>query len=80
MKQNDNKYIEKIIGGMTCPKDFKCYKSGFENLCKAKDGGLKGYLDCLEETPQKCKFALAFGHGYFCRCPLRIYISKGLKN
>jgi len=26
--------IEKIIDGITCPKDLKCYKSGSENLGK----------------------------------------------
>jgi hypothetical protein len=33
-----NKEIEKIIDGLKCPKDFICYTSGFENLCRAQDG------------------------------------------
>ena len=33
--------IEKIIDVMTCPKDFICYKSGFKNLGKARDMGIK---------------------------------------
>ena len=41
MEQNQKQEIEKIIGGIKCPKDFKCYKSGFENLCKAKDIGIE---------------------------------------
>jgi hypothetical protein len=70
--------IEKIILGFQCPKDFKCYKTGFENLCKAKDGGLEDYLVCLEKNSKSCPFVLTFGFGYFCTCPLRCYIAKKL--
>jgi hypothetical protein len=76
---NIKKEIKEIIGQMQCPKDFICAKNGFEHLCKAKDFGLEKYLDCLEESPSKCKFALSFGKGYLCHCPLRVYISKKLK-
>ena len=44
--------IEKIIDRITCPKDFKCYKSGFENLGKARDIGIEGYVECLEKNPE----------------------------
>jgi len=30
------KGIAEIIGELECPKAFRCYRSGFENLCKAK--------------------------------------------
>ena len=39
MEQDYMKIIEDIIHGIRCPKDFKCYKTGFENLCEAKDFG-----------------------------------------
>ncbi len=78
MKENNKKRIEEIMAGMTCPKNFKCADSGFETLCKAKDFGLDNYLDCLEPNPHKCKFALSFGNGHLCQCPLRIYLSKAL--
>lgn len=71
--------IEEIISGMECSKDFKCYKSGIEDLCKVqifKDGEL---VECLEEHLQPCKFSFDFGHGYFCKCPLRRYIAKHFK-
>jgi hypothetical protein len=72
--------IEAIIGGMECPKDFLCYKSGFENLCKASNVDYESLLDCLEENAQNCVFALSFGFSsYFCRCPLRVYLAKNLK-
>jgi len=79
VEQDHKKQIEEIIGGMKCPRDFKCYKSGFENLCKAKDIGIESFLKCLEENPQECKFSLSFGYSYLCQCPLRIYIVKKLK-
>ena len=68
-----------IIGEMTCPKNFLCAESGFENLCKAKDMGLEHYLECLEAEVSSCKFAVAFGYGHFCRCPLRVYLAKNLE-
>jgi hypothetical protein len=70
--------IEEIIAQFKCPKDFKCYKSGFEVLCKAKSLADGSFLVCLEEHPQKCKF-VAVDHAYLCKCPLRIYIAKQLK-
>ena len=79
MEEDHKKEIEEIIGGMKCPKDFKCYKSGFEDLCKAKDIGIELLLKCLEENPQKCPFSSPFGVGYLCQCPLRYYIVKKLK-
>ena len=70
--------IDEIMGEMDCPKQFECAKSGFENLCKAKDSGLEHYVDCLEPQPPACSFALSFGVGYLCQCPLRVYLAKEL--
>ena len=71
--------IEKIAGTIDCPKDFGCYKSGSKKLCKARDFGMERYLYCLEDEPQDCNFSLSFGRGYFCTCPVRIYIAKNLE-
>ncbi len=70
--------MNEILGGMECPKGFKCAESGFENLCKARDIGVLGYLDCLEAAPDRCTFALPFGYGYLCKCPLRVHVAKTL--
>ena len=78
MEQHHIDKIEKIISEIKCPKDFVCYKSGFKNLCKAKDIGLESFIDCLEENPETCVFSLSFGYSYLCTCPLRIYIAKNL--
>ena len=72
------KEVAEIIGDLKCPKNFKCYRSGFEALCKADDIGLESYLDCLEDNAFECKFAFSFGEGYFCKCPLRVYLAKNL--
>ena len=79
MVLNHKPQIEEIIGGMKCPRDFKCYESGFEDLCKAKDIGLESFSKCLEEDPLECTFAFSFGYSHFCKCPLRVYIAKTLQ-
>jgi hypothetical protein len=71
--------IEKIASGIKCSKNFECYKSGPEKLCKARDIGLEQYVECLGEKPHTCDFSLSFGQGYFCTCPVRIYIAKNVE-
>jgi len=78
MEKDYKREIEEIIGGMKCPKDFKCYKLGLESLCKAKDIGVKSYLKCLEKNPQDCKFSFSFWNSSLCKCPLRVYIAEKL--
>ena len=79
MKSSRNKELKEIIGGMKCPKDFKCYRSGFKNLCKAKDIGIESHLECLEDDPYECNFSISFGYSFVCRCPLRVYIAKEIE-
>jgi hypothetical protein len=71
--------IEKIASSINCPKDLACCKPGSENVCKTRDIGLEQYLECLDDDPQSCEFSLSFGTGYFCMCPLQLYIAKNLK-
>jgi hypothetical protein len=75
----NKKQIEEIIRGMSCPKDFVCYKSGFENLCNAEDIWQDSFLKCREDNPRECVFSRIFGHAYYCECPLRVYIAKTLR-
>ncbi len=79
MEEDLEREIEEIVGGMKCPKDFRCVKSGLQNLCRARDMGIEAVLECLEENPEDCKFSFRFGGAYFCECPLRVYILKKLK-
>jgi len=69
VEQNIKRQIEEIIGGIECPKDFICYKSGLNNLCRAKDIGIESFLECLERNPQKCKVSFPFGLFYLCHVP-----------
>jgi len=80
MERENNTGIEQIMAQMECAKDFVCYKSGFKKVCKARDGGLEGYIWCLEErmTARDCDYSLSFGEGMLCKCPLRIYLAKRL--
>jgi hypothetical protein len=78
MEQDIKKQIKEIIGKLECPLDFKCIKPGGDQVCKAKEAGLKEYVECLEEHPVDCGFSVAYGNGHFCRCPLRVYICKEL--
>jgi hypothetical protein len=78
MEERTRKTIEEIIAGMSCPKDFRCYRSNLSRLCKAKDIGLESFIECLEDKPGYCKFSIRYGYGYFCKCPVRLYIAKKL--
>lgn len=77
-QEHDSK-IQEIMREMQCPRDFECYKSGFENLSKVRIIGDNALIECLEEKAQTCNFGLSFGYGYMCRCPLRKYIAKNYK-
>ena len=79
MEQDHKKEIERIIGQLKCSKDFECYKSGFEALCKAQDIGMVSYLHCLEEEPRNCLFIVTTPDTNYCECPLRVYIARKLK-
>jgi hypothetical protein len=79
MKEEVRQKIQQIMGRMECPKLFKCADSGFQSLCRAVDIGLEHYLECLDPDRASCPFVQSFGNGYYCLCPLRIYIAKTLK-
>jgi hypothetical protein len=76
MQESTKKKLEDLIGQIQCPKDFICYRSGLEKLCKAEDVGMKSYLKCLEESPRDCVFSLGYAESYYCTCPLRRHIAK----
>jgi hypothetical protein len=81
VEEKHKKKIEEIMAEMECEKDFECYKSEFNDICKAKNSGIYSYVDCLEEMQEArlCQFSLSFGEGFLCKCPLRVYIAKNLK-
>lgn len=71
--------IQEIMNEMQCPKDFECYKSGFEELCKIRIIYGGQLIECLEEKAQPCQLGFPFGYGYFCDCSLRKYIARNFK-
>ena len=79
MDQKRKNEIEKIIGKINCPKDFRCYKCSNErneDLCDAIDVGIDGFLLCIEEDPRDCVFSFPHDNIYFCKCPLREFLEK----
>jgi hypothetical protein len=79
MERDYEEELETIIGELQCSNDLRCYRSGLEDLCKAKDIGLESFLECLEENPNECRFSVPYGHSFFCKCPLRVHMAKNLK-
>lgn len=71
--------LQEIIAELDCPKDFQCYKSGFQILCKARDVGVQTFVECLEEYPQACTFSFSLYGWSYCRCPVRVYVVKNLR-
>lgn len=76
MTDDDKKKIAKIISEIDCPKSYKCVQGCFDRLCKARDCGLDDYVECLEENSHLCEFSLSFGYSKFCKCKLRVCLSK----
>lgn len=79
MKKEILQQINEIKKRMQCSKGFKCAESGYEELCQAKDIGLKRHLLCQEYSPSLCDFSLLFDRKYYCACPLRVYLAKRLR-
>jgi hypothetical protein len=70
--------IEKIVASMTCSKGFECFKSGFENLCRANIVGNSQIIECAPENRQSCEYRFGFMDKSFCKCRLRYYIARNL--
>ena len=71
--------IENIKLSMECPQGFECEKSNFTKLPKVRDLGITDMVQCLSDEPEQCTFAVPFGFGHFCKCPLRVYLARELK-
>jgi hypothetical protein len=66
--------IEGIKNRMECPRAFACLEPGSEKpaLTRLVAGGK--LVECLEHTSTPCQFAVDFGIGRFCECPLRAFL------
>jgi hypothetical protein len=77
--QIDHDEIEQILAEFECPEDFKCYKSGFGDVCRVVDVETRvPLLLCLEEKPRECEF-LYLSAKSICKCPLRAHLARKLK-
>lgn len=68
--------IQEYISKHKCPFDFKCYKSGFEDVSGVMVDINGNIIQCLNENAGQCQQSLPFGSGNLCTCPLRRYIAK----
>ena len=67
--------IEEIADRIVCQFDYRCYKSGLEDLCGSPmidSGKLVGFR---HEDAEACPFSVSFGSDVLCACPLRLYIA-----
>ena len=78
MEQLDIEHVKKVLGDHRCNKNLKCARGGLAELCKAREIGSDLFMVCLEEDPN-CSFTISFGHGFMCKCPVRVYLSKEFK-
>ena len=71
--------ITKIIGGLSCPKNYNCFRSEYQKLCKAEFVEELKVVNCLEEDSRKCIFSLPYKDACYCQCPLRNYIAEKIE-
>jgi hypothetical protein len=74
MEPEHKRRIKEIMAETKCDNDFKCHKSEFEKLCKARAIGNDSVIECSRENTGVCKFRASLGHSWFCTCPVRVYL------
>jgi hypothetical protein len=70
---------ENVVHEPRLYKDCKWFKPGLGFSCKAKDIGLKSFVQCLEKDSFICPFSVSYAYTYYCNCPARIYMIKELE-
>ena len=68
--------IERLMSQITCNKGFRCVKTNFNVLCKAKQIFGSEYLICLEKDGDKCVHYKRVNNKGICYCPLRKFSAK----
>ena len=79
ISQEHKNKMETIIAEMQrdavkCLKDYECYTSFLEKLCKVKGIGVFDTIKCANEEGRCCGRSFTFHEENFCECPLRRYI------
>ena len=67
-----------IAEGIQCAHGFDCFKAGSVRLPRVREVVPGKLVECLEDTRQPCAFAVDFGTGRFCECPVLDYIRTRL--
>ena len=80
ISQEHRQQMEKIIAGMKskgskCLKDYECYESSLEKLCRIKGVGIYDEIECFSEEAGCCGLSFTSMSKRYCKCPLRRYIS-----
>lgn len=60
--------IEDIMSEVGCQKDFGCYRSGFETVCRVRNHGPGEFLECLDEDARNCVSSRCFLEMLFLAC------------
>ena len=74
-----DRVVQRIMKEVDCPKHFRCYEAGFENLCRALVYRGANAVQCHCEGQQYCPMSHVFCNDIrFCKCPLRRYVALEL--
>jgi hypothetical protein len=73
MEKMYNEELKEVLDNTACDKEYRCFKSGPEPLCKSKDIMLEGLVE-VEKGCSSCNYQLLYGGKYFCKCPLHVHL------
>jgi hypothetical protein len=76
IRDNQLKFLMKMVN---CRNNFECYEKGIENFKKVKDSYNGVLLNALTDDAKYCPYAIAFGYGYFCHCPVLKYLYQNYR-
>ncbi|MBC8481751.1 MAG: hypothetical protein H8D47_03705 [Planctomycetes bacterium] len=62
----------------SCKRNFACTRAGFNDVPKGSiiNGG--ELVECYEDRAKNCNHSVPYGSGYYCSCPVRLFIASKL--
>ena len=76
--EEHRKKVEVIAERIECPRGYECCKAGSARRPRVREVVTDQLIECLEDSHQPCAFAVDFGSGRFCECPVLNYIATSL--
>ena len=73
MQKKYKEKLKQVLDKTACDKEYRCYKSGPEPLCKPKDMLLEGFIE-VDKGSTICDYLKNYGGRYFCKCPLYVHL------